>query len=212
MTEWGEAISVNGKRPEWLRDDDPVMFENKPGEWLHGFDWEWAQPLQPEDHGCPVSIRLPATHPYYLVQRYNAEHGTSFVYWPGGDAAPKDWDQGDVLRRRGDVTPHLAPTGAEAWTVGFGGGPPCPGDVIGYRRKRTAAAQPDMVQVRRMTEAEVLAVMPRWVDVEGMECAMKLARHLGIIRPEPTEAERIAAKTGLDLATVTAVLDAREGE
>lgn len=206
MTEWGEAISVNGKRPEWLRDEPVQIWEAEkrraePAGDVDGYWW-----------GEITAICIPASSPYYTVQRYNAEHGTAFTYWPGGDAAPKDWDQGDVLRRRGDVTPHLAPTGAEAWTVGFGGGPPCPGDVIGYRRKRTAAAQPDMVQVRRMTEAEVLAVMPRWVDVEGMECAMKLARHLGIIRPEPTEAERIAAKTGLDLATVTAVLDAREGE
>ena len=70
-----------------------------------------------------------------------------------------------------------------------------------------------------MTEAEarVAAVdtFLCFVDAPIASAYVQALKDLGISyrpAPTPTEAERIAAKTGLDLATVTAVLDAREGE
>ena len=82
-------------------------------------------PIQP-----PTSrIRLPASHPYYTVQRYNAKHGTSFVYWPGGDAAPADWDGGPCLLNDG-MPPAL--------TVDDWGNPCIHGDdfrIVGYTRR-----------------------------------------------------------------------------
>lgn len=66
MTEWGPKIEVDGKRPEWLRDDDwraMVMLDNgdieEPSEEFtmkKVGDWQWYR---------ITKIRLPAEHPYY---------------------------------------------------------------------------------------------------------------------------------------------------
>jgi hypothetical protein len=121
---FGEPIRVNGVQPEWLR-DEVGLFENSPARWLGGVsdrlsNWEWSRDVE-----CPISIRLPANHPYYTVQAYNAEHGTNFTYWPGGDAAPDDWDGGEVLY--GDGTVGLS---GDCWKRIESGS-----DTVGYIRK-----------------------------------------------------------------------------
>lgn len=64
---WGPEIEVNGVMPEWLRDDEEGLFENRPGIWfgsiaLKSYDWS---PRANDGLGCPISIRLRADHPYY---------------------------------------------------------------------------------------------------------------------------------------------------
>lgn len=203
---WGEPIEVNGVRPAWLCGRQIVDLRTasgwknshgKPEEVLDG--WSWMH-----SHGdpCITAIRLPASHPYYTVQRYNADHGTSFVYWPGGDAAPADWDGGTILTFRG-----IDEFGdwVQDWDRTDG-----TFDIIGYTRRTEpmggseATDDSDYVRVKRMTESEWSEL---WIDTECRE----LGSYLGIIKPEPTEAERIAAKTGLAPEQVQAVLDAREG-
>lgn len=99
---FGEPIRVDGVQPDWLR-DEVGLFENCPDYWLGGVSdrlsgWAWSM----EAH-CPINIRLLADHPFYTVQNYNAEHGTNFKYWPGGESAPDDWDGGNVLRGDGEL-------------------------------------------------------------------------------------------------------------
>ena len=211
---WGEPIEVNGVRPEWLRDDDKlsIVWDND-GLWLNSTSkthYEWDDLCVPDR---VTAIRLPASHPYYTVQRYNAKHGTSFVYWPGGDAAPADWDGGDVLRI-GDSHYHPTPTYVAPYEVNQRWhsleGPNrrhgenfC--DIIGYTRHTEpspATDDSDYVRVKRMTESEWSEL---WIDTGCRE----LGSYLGIIKPEPTEAERIADKTGLSVEQVQAVLDAQ---
>lgn len=110
MTEWGEPIEVNGVRPEWLQATDVCDLRTGMGGWCYpssnisdGSDpegWAWKH-----DDGsvCITHIRLPSSHPYYTVARYNAEHGANFTYWPGGESAPDDWDGGNVLRGDGKL-------------------------------------------------------------------------------------------------------------
>lgn len=211
MTEWGKAISVDGKRPEWLRDEEYEV-AGKSHEWFEGpikAAWSLAR-----------FIRLPATHPYYLVKRYNAEHGTSFVYWPGGDGAPEDWS--------GERNSAIDADGRVVWpdadSPNWGRidkDTPYRGrlNIVGYIRRpkpETATYDPvTHVAVKRMTEAEARVVAVNaflcFVDAPIASAYVQALKDFGIIRPRPTEAERIAAKTGIDLATVTAVLDAREG-
>lgn len=159
-----------------------------------------------------------------IVKSWNDAHPDQepFEPWAGGDAAPADWDGGEVLWRDGKIGDTVATAPCWNWHM-------CTCDdnnLIGYRRKRTAAAQPDMVQVPRMTEAEAR----EWADklADQLPNKMEMASHswsrrwdayryiipqvivaLGIIRPEPTEAERIAEATGLTVDVVQRVLDAR---
>ena len=184
---WGEPIEVNGVRPEWLRDDDIVQYD--------GIGAAPAAMWGLDGHG---EYRLPASHPFYTVQRYNAEHGTSFVYWPGGDYAPDDWDLDCRVLFADGGTSRGGP-----WNWG------CvykhPRNIIGYTRRaepKPATDDSDYVRVRRMTEDE-------WRDLWFEHGATELGECLGIIKPEPTEAERIAAKTGLTPEQVQVVLDAQ---
>lgn len=214
MNEWGEAISVDGKRPEWLRDDDMTTGRKRPysppGEWPP-FNLNWRRAADVMAWENVLSFRLPATHPYYAVQRYNAEHGTAFTYWPGGDAAPEDWS--------GDRNSAIDADGRIVWpdadSPNWGRiekDTPYQGrlNIVGYLRRSEPKSTYDPsthVAVKRMTEVEAQKV---WMlSRSGL---FEWLTNAGILIPEPTEAERIAAKTGLDLATVTAVLDAREGE
>ncbi|SKB62676.1 hypothetical protein [Sphingopyxis flava] len=125
---YGDRIIVNGVAPDWLREDDIGLFENTPDDWLgeNGKTllwWVWGG-----KGDCPISIRLPKDHPYYTVQRYNQEHGTDFVYWPGGDNAPADWDGKEVIFR--DRTLWKTPSPYAIWDHRGN----CAGDIIGYRR------------------------------------------------------------------------------
>lgn len=126
---WGAEIVVDGKRPDWLRDDEQVSWR-----WTHrGFEHSTSAELlnwagsrtQPN----PVhAIRLPADHPYYTA----TEKG--FTYWPGGDQAPDDWDGGKVLCR--DPMFDMAGDSPRCWGR-FQGSPGR--DIIGYKRR----AQPE---------------------------------------------------------------------
>ena len=125
------------------------------------------------------------------------------MYWPGGDAAPDDFGAG-VMFRNGFVS-DPDDDGPWEWRNVLGSS-----DIIGYTRRAEPKSTYDPsthVSVKRMTEADARI---RWRGLTYIHTIDAL-RELGIIR-EPTEAERIAAKTGIDLATVTAVLDAREGK
>lgn len=210
MAEWGSEIAVNGMRPDWLR-SEIGLFENRPEKWLEGcklISWAWTTN---SDGVCPIAIRLPADHPYYTVQRYNEQHGTSFVYWPGGDAAPGDWDGDRTLKRKG----HLAPTRISDradWQRGYNGdvNNMADLDIIGYTRR--IEPKRDTVTVERRTEAE-------WIDLIGpphvgdeQSGVLRVLRYLQVIlplSPEPTEAQRITAETGVPVEMVERVLSAR---
>lgn len=95
---WGDAIITDCK-PDWLDNDVPVLFQNEEdggwwGELMEPGYWK-AYKLSGE---CPLyAIRIPADHPYYIAT------SKGFTYWPGGNAAPADWDGGEVLLACGRV-------------------------------------------------------------------------------------------------------------
>lgn len=139
--EWGAEIEVNGVRPDWLRDDDRVFTERGwscKDEYTTGDITNWFP---------GKAIRLPADHPYYTA----TEKG--FTYWPGGDAAPADWDGGDVLLDDGEIS-----SGYSKPSVGWkrttkdlkSNGIRRP---IGYRRKPEASAATPTVDWTKPIEA-----------------------------------------------------------
>lgn len=86
------------------------------------------------DDAC---YRLPADHPANIVAAHNAKHGTDFVYWAGGDAAPEGWQ--DALFRDGETLSATRQYGRSASTwVHIGSAT----DIIGYTRKTEEPAQP----------------------------------------------------------------------
>lgn len=176
--EWGPEIKVNGERPAWLGDGDK-------------FNWCGCAYVGTGHHWEGVSsIRLPADH------WANAAINAGFEPWGGGDSAPEDWDGGEVLWKTGKVD------GAGQWQhkpewLEFGY------VIIGYR-KRTEPQAGDTVTIQRMSQEE-------WAELVRSQPdggAFSAVKALGIIKPEPTKAERIAADTGIDLATVERVLAA----
>jgi len=67
--DWGPAIPVNGKRPEWLGDAETLQYNHQieaDGHFSSSIAryWRWAD----DDWDCVVAIRLPASHPYYARQ------------------------------------------------------------------------------------------------------------------------------------------------
>lgn len=61
---WGQPIKVDGKRPEWLGNHDPILYEhrsNERGKFGIGAHWHWKR----HDWECVTSIRLPADDPRY---------------------------------------------------------------------------------------------------------------------------------------------------
>ena len=201
---WGEPIEVNGVRPEWLENNIYLGYKRDGLGWFgpYGY-WSERDILNNGGWHNVTAIRIPASHPYYTVQRYNAEHGTSFVYWPGGDDAPADWDGSGPLGNDDGSLRILSPACfADCWKRDTD-----VATIIGYTRRtepRPATDDSDYVLVKRMTEDEW------WTLWHGNSC-LSLGNYLGIIKPEPTEAERIAAKIGLTPEQVQVVLDAMEG-
>lgn len=175
---WGPEIKVNGERPAWLGDGDKF---NWCGCTYVGISHLWEG---------VSSIRLPADHWAYAAIK------AGFEPWGGGDSAPEDWtgNVSDVLE--GDGTPCPA-NEQPRWEWLFGG---TAGDAIGYR-KRTEPQAGDTVTIQRLPESEWDAMYRDYGTIEVL-------RSLGLIKPEPTKAERIAADTGIDLATVERVLAA----
>lgn len=183
--EWGEAIEVNGVRPEWLRDDEPATVK-----WITENSWSTlvggdytACDFMPFE-GRVSHIKLPADHPYYTVQAHNAEHGTNFAYWPGGDSAPEDWDHEGVLLRCGSTLGD----GDWLWDRYSLSGP---GHIIGYTRKDAENPVEDYVSVKRITESEADKLM-RDHDYD----VVKVLDSLGIILP-CTREERFTQETGI---------------
>ena len=190
---WGEPIEVNGVRPSWLLDDEKIQRKNP----CWGTIWHPVSFCDRNGWLDVNYIRLPASHPYYTVQRYNAEHGTSFLYWPGGDDSPADWDGGRVLFNDSRVQSFIARWAH--WNSEHAR------NVIGYTRRTEPSSATDdsnYVRVKWMTEDEWWEL---WIDHGVTE----LGECLGVIKPEPTEAERIAVKTGLTPEQVQAVLNAQ---
>lgn len=191
--EWGEAIEVNGARPDWLRDDEVISFSTDrvdfdvwPGSDAGvsaGSDWAWS---------IIRGMRLPADHPYYTVQAHNAKHGTNFAYWPGGDNAPEDWDHEGVLLRSGSALGD----GDWLWNRYSLGGP---GHIIGYTRKDAENPVEDYASVKRITESDA----KKLIRDHGYDI-VKALDSLGIIRP-CTREERFTQETG-----ITVTPDVRE--
>lgn len=189
--EWGNEIAVNGVRPDWLRDDERISFNFGAGYKFSNLEGWTPVNIEWRDK---YAIRLPADHPYYVVARYNEQHGTSFVYWPGGDAAPADWDGGLTLMNDGRIA------AGHMWSnSGFD-------DVIGYTRRSEPTR--DTVAVERRTAGEWVALIGPDKCCMEQDGVMRALTYLGLIC-ESTEAERIAAETGVPVETVQRVLDAR---
>ena len=187
--EWGPEIKVNGERPAWLADDDKF---NWYGCAYTGTNHQWE--------GVD-SIRLPADHWAYDAIR------AGFEPWGGGDSAPEDWDGGkvfvyddtalddayhvrkitNVLCWKADSEPYVR--------------------IVGYRKRAQPKPDADTVTIPRMTEAEALDMWHESDEVAD-DRFVSMLEELGLIKPEPTKAERIAADTGIDLATVERVLAA----
>jgi hypothetical protein len=179
---WGEPIAVDGKRPDWLNDDGRTVDASFRGKWIGDVD---GNIKNVNDWWWPDidAIRLPADHFAYKAI------AAGFVPWGGGDEAPADWDGGEALFECEQAwEPQL-----RSWATA--------GLIIGYRRRTEQPANADTVTVQRNT-AEA------WQELFDQRGAIPALRALGLIR-EPTEAERIAADTDIDLATVERVLAAR---
>lgn len=137
-----------------------------------------------------------------IVKSWNDAHPDQepFEPWAGGDAAPEDWDQGDVLRYDGYVGSQDNPNGY-TWKRGYDHKPGVdPADIIGIRRKRTAAAQPE----RRMTEAEARNLFRIAEGGAPFEGFVAMLENYIPVQREPTEA------TGLTVDVVQKVLEARD--
>lgn len=193
---WGPEILVDGKRPEWLARDQQVDWSS-PSKPFYGRITERAHEWAATDWACVSTIRLPADHPAYIA----IDKG--FAPWSGGDAAPEDWDGGEVLRRGGTTRrpiPWSAPySDNQRWTHVYTTHPGNFADIIGYRKRATAAepATADTVQIARMTEAEAVAwwqkERPGWIS--RVEVAVMVLKTLNLIRQETT-AERFTRETG----------------
>lgn len=196
--EWGKEIPVNGVRPTWLTDDDKTLigWRGRPAaKWSVEGAWSPKQISSATDdyaawHGV-AAIRLPADHFAYLA----IDNG--FEPWGGGDAAPDDWDGGDVLRRGGASTrpePWAAPYAHnQRWSHYLDGRQGRFADIIGYRKRAIA----DTVTIARTTEAEACRRYSLLRE-NGDEPAIALLHELGLIREETT-AERFTRETGITI-------------
>jgi hypothetical protein len=174
---YGPEIPVNGVRPAWLGDDDLTIHKRADN------GYEQSILVSAVMWGNTAAIRLPADHP--ASRALNA----GFEPWSGGDAAPADWDGGEVLLRNGSlVIPYGAgvPRLSALWQRDDDGD-----DIIGYR-KRTAATPPaDTVTIARMSEAEAREMLTYDADT-----IIQTMRDWGYLRPE-TRPERFTRETGI---------------
>lgn len=124
------TLNPPGKRPEWLRDGDwvrvawggrPVSKHSAPAK-----NWgPWEE---------NTSVAIPTAHPAVPCLKWNDEHpdAVPFKPWLGGDAAPADWDGGEVLFNDGHVYLH-----GNDWDWGETG----EHGIAGYRPKPTEQTQ-----------------------------------------------------------------------
>lgn len=180
--EFGAEITVDGM-PAWLRDDEHVM-----GKWGDWFDY----PTNKSHYADPANItaiRLPADHWTYPVI------AAGFVPWGGGDAAPWDWDGGEVLRRDNSIV-DIGPTYKWDWyREGIGS------DIIGYKRKvapgsemwsaATVYEPGDVVRIPNGGTAEAIEEI-RAGDLARFETVEKLMDDLNGVVTIPTMTEEDA--------------------
>lgn len=184
---WPEGM----ERPVWLADDFmPMQYQTSSSRTWHDMQWGWGFGV------VGGAIRLPADHFAYTVLDWNDSHPDQppFMPWQGGESAPDDWNGGEVLRRCGSVC-----EGKGDWLHAYGSA-----DYIGYRPRTTAKPDSDTVTIKRRTWEE-------WSRFNAMHATRHMAfGALGLIKPEPIEAERIAALPGVELTPeqVQRVLDA----
>lgn len=207
--EWGPEIEkgsdawlADQRQPEWLKGDPGRMMWRKRDRWggesgclVADHNWRWYTHDESKSSGT-TAIRLPANHWAYCA----IEKG--FVPWAGGDAAPADWDGGAYLMASGILSGGGCDWSRNPVYKSQG----C--YVIGYRRK-DALREPDDIGkyklVARATRAEWLL----WLRAIPLDTAIQAIEALNLIR-EPTKAERVADKTGVDVATVKRILDAAD--
>lgn len=161
MVDWGRKIPDTGVKPVWLADDQWIAvgvceYRAADAKWFAG----------------SLPFRLPADHFAY------AALDAGFEPWGGGDAAPGDWDGGNVLLRNGDRECHIV-----WWKHHADGTRNSIADVIGYRKR---VAPTTLVTVPQMTETEARR---RW---HPAETRIVILRDLNLIRPE-TPIERFEA-------------------
>lgn len=145
MTEFGPEIPLDGKRPDWLTDDNQIIaFEDDNGDWYGlGLSIWYARELDIER---PRALRLPHDHAYYLAT------SKGFTYWPGGGSAPADYDNGEVMYRIGSVLPNAR---GLSWEHVPASTRFCPEyDIIGYRPKAVDKYGPPIL---------VNGVIPDWL-------------------------------------------------
>jgi len=197
---WGPAIPTPNGRPSWLPETERVVDLETAAGWRCSERGATAAPSQ-WLWDVITHIRLPADHPYYIVQRYNQEHGTDLVYWPGGDNPPEDWDGLGRLYVNSsfcddDWPKHNSMRWNREGTCG---------DIIGYRRAAAPVEETDTVTLPRMTEREA----QHWVEnntyIEWHKYILHAFKQLGLIKPEPTRLERFLAST--DEPTIEAALE-----
>lgn len=63
--EFGPEIKVDGKRPEWLKDDEKFGWKRVTGTWTAFSDWTATE--RSLNWSEVQSIRLPANHPHYAT-------------------------------------------------------------------------------------------------------------------------------------------------
>lgn len=131
--EWGAEIEVNGVRPVWLKDNEPLLKQhNCPDDADCHNAWQELRTYQ-ISWLFAKAIRLPADHWAYIA--INA----GFEPFAGGNKAPEDWDQGEVLF--GDFSvDHTSGSFSEkdsiCWQWTDGKADDC--DIIGYHNKKDA--------------------------------------------------------------------------
>lgn len=207
--EWGAEIPiVDGVRPVWLGDGDVMQWRLRHDKLWMGIG-NRAEAYSMWD--TFYSIRLPASHWAYLPL------SRGFTPWAGGEDAPGDWDGGKVLFRNAGV---WSGRGA-SWRHEVDNG-----DIIGYRRRGEVPcnskgpasdigmpiSDPDTVTLKRMTEAE-------WLELKQSENGahhdtrwLSLLKRMDLVKPIPTQAQRIASATGLPVNDVERVIELLKGE
>ena len=126
MTDFGAEIAVDGKRPDWLKDDRETVLRIS----SRGHE-DWTGKAVTVAWSSSKAIRLPADHPYYKATE------AGYKYWPGGDKAPDDWNGGVVLLRDGSTCPADK---IQWWKCTDGW--LSAGDIIGYHRRPMAPIIP----------------------------------------------------------------------
>ncbi len=200
---WGPAIPTPNGRPSWLLDTETVVDLQTSFGWGCSDGGAGAPPYQ-WSWNVIKAIRLPADHAYYMVQRYNQEHGTDLVYWPGGDNPPEDWDGlGRLYTSSLFCDDDWPKRNVMRWNREGN-----PGDIVGYRRAIVQVE--DTVQIEPKTEEHARQQFrtvnnPPWTAGSAEDQHIKVLKELGLIKPEPARLDRFLAST--DDPTIEAALE-----